>query len=221
MRCLDYRDQYVVLTRKVDTSYPTGGYGVSVDLSEQLDTAYSRGVIRRIGNCLYAFSCEELALIRRISFLDTTTRKPYMFARWGDLLGDDDMPMKTFRFVVFVDKGHVKLDGFNYMNMQAAANTSLGKFVPKGFLHQGVCVSLLNVEESISTSQLMQAVEEFDDVFGIPKELPPKRSHDHIVPLIKGTPPMNIRPYKHPPMQKYAIEVMVKELLEAGVIRPS
>ncbi|GKG46705.1 hypothetical protein Tco_0501551, partial [Tanacetum coccineum] len=28
-------DQYVVLSGKVDTSYPTGGYGVSVDLSEQ------------------------------------------------------------------------------------------------------------------------------------------------------------------------------------------
>ncbi|GJY82263.1 hypothetical protein Tco_0495639 [Tanacetum coccineum] len=35
IRCLDYRDQYVVLSRKVDMSYPTGGYGVSVDISEQ------------------------------------------------------------------------------------------------------------------------------------------------------------------------------------------
>ncbi|GJV90804.1 hypothetical protein Tco_1538617 [Tanacetum coccineum] len=60
IRCLDCRDQYVVLSRRVDTSYPTGGYGVSVDLSEQperlatgsmLDTAYGRRVIRRIGNC--------------------------------------------------------------------------------------------------------------------------------------------------------------------------
>ncbi|GJU83030.1 hypothetical protein Tco_1285395 [Tanacetum coccineum] len=34
IRCLDCRDQYVVLSRRVDTSYPTGGYGVSVDLSE-------------------------------------------------------------------------------------------------------------------------------------------------------------------------------------------
>ncbi|GKB61391.1 hypothetical protein Tco_0917577 [Tanacetum coccineum] len=33
--CLDCRDQYAVLSGKVDTSYPTGGYGVSVDLSEQ------------------------------------------------------------------------------------------------------------------------------------------------------------------------------------------
>ncbi|GKC61168.1 hypothetical protein Tco_1088766 [Tanacetum coccineum] len=35
IRCLDFRDQYAVLSGKVDTSYPTGGYGISVDLSKQ------------------------------------------------------------------------------------------------------------------------------------------------------------------------------------------
>ncbi|GKF02453.1 hypothetical protein Tco_0029376, partial [Tanacetum coccineum] len=35
IRRLDCRSQNAVLSRKVDTSYPTGGYDVSVDLSEQ------------------------------------------------------------------------------------------------------------------------------------------------------------------------------------------
>ncbi|GJT39417.1 hypothetical protein Tco_0939282 [Tanacetum coccineum] len=35
IRRLDCRSQYTVLSGKVDTSYPTGGYGVSIDLSEQ------------------------------------------------------------------------------------------------------------------------------------------------------------------------------------------
>ncbi|GKF03141.1 hypothetical protein Tco_0030064, partial [Tanacetum coccineum] len=34
IRRLDYRIQYDVLSEKVDTSYPIGGYGVSIDLSE-------------------------------------------------------------------------------------------------------------------------------------------------------------------------------------------
>ncbi|GJS78019.1 ribonuclease H-like domain-containing protein [Tanacetum coccineum] len=34
-----------------------------------MDTAYGRRSIRRIGNCEYAFSCEDLALIRRTFFL--------------------------------------------------------------------------------------------------------------------------------------------------------
>ncbi|GJV76767.1 hypothetical protein Tco_1508351 [Tanacetum coccineum] len=33
-----------------------------------MDMAYGRRWKRRIGNCEYAFSCEDLALIRRISF---------------------------------------------------------------------------------------------------------------------------------------------------------
>nr|GEV26996.1 hypothetical protein [Tanacetum cinerariifolium] len=35
IRCLYCINQYVVLSRRFDMSYPTGGYGVSVDLSEQ------------------------------------------------------------------------------------------------------------------------------------------------------------------------------------------
>ncbi|GJS99180.1 hypothetical protein Tco_0820350 [Tanacetum coccineum] len=35
IRCLDCINQDAVLSRRFDTSYPTGGYGVSVDLSEQ------------------------------------------------------------------------------------------------------------------------------------------------------------------------------------------
>ncbi|GJT79236.1 reverse transcriptase domain-containing protein [Tanacetum coccineum] len=62
-------------------------------------------------------------------------------------------------------------------------------------------------------------LEEYDDVFAIPKELPPFRSHDHKIPLKEGTPPINIKPYRHPPIIKDAIEIMVQELLESGVIR--
>ncbi|GJT79233.1 gypsy/ty3 retroelement polyprotein [Tanacetum coccineum] len=62
-------------------------------------------------------------------------------------------------------------------------------------------------------------LEEYADVFAIPKELPPFRSHDHKIPLKEGTPPINIKPYRHPPIIKDAIESMVQELLESGVIR--
>ena len=62
---------------------------------------------------------------------------------------------------------------------------------------------------------------EYEDVFAEPQGLPPNRSHDHRIPLKEGAPNINVRPYRHPPTQKDAIESMVKELLEAGVIRQS
>nr|GEY22863.1 retrotransposable element Tf2 [Tanacetum cinerariifolium] len=62
----------------------------------------------------------------------------------------------------------------------------------------------------------MADLAEFDSAFDLPKELPPKRTYAHRIPLVPNTPLVNIRPYKHPPKQKDAIELMVKELLESG-----
>ncbi|GKB58353.1 reverse transcriptase, partial [Tanacetum coccineum] len=64
-------------------------------------------------------------------------------------------------------------------------------------------------------------LEEFEDVFALPTKLPPQRMHDHKIPPVPNTPPINIRHYKHLLSQKNAIEVMVKELMDSGVIRAS
>nr|GEU62987.1 putative mitochondrial protein [Tanacetum cinerariifolium] len=69
--------------------------------------------------------------------------------------------------------------------------------------------------------ELQKVVDQYDDVFALPKELPPQISYDNRIPLLEGTQPVNIRPYRHPPTQKDATEAMVKELLEAGVIKAS
>ncbi|GJY99870.1 retrotransposable element Tf2, partial [Tanacetum coccineum] len=47
-----------------------------------------------------------------------------------------------------------------------------------------------NVPENLQT-----LLGEYNDVFEVPKELPPVRSHDHRIPLKEGTPTINIRPY--------------------------
>jgi hypothetical protein len=59
-------------------------------------------------------------------------------------------------------------------------------------------------------------------VLSTPQRLPPSRNlHDHSIPLVPGSLPPNIRPYRHPFSQKNEIEKMVQELLTVGVIRPS
>jgi hypothetical protein len=64
-------------------------------------------------------------------------------------------------------------------------------------------------------------LEEFDDVFQVPTELPPNRSHDHAITLQEGVQPVSVRPYRYPFFQKAEIEKIVKGLLQSGVIRHS
>ncbi|GKD22257.1 reverse transcriptase, partial [Tanacetum coccineum] len=88
-----------------------------------------------------------------------------------------------------------------------------------------LCVYPVSLWQMDGTTNVNKEVDKvlanFKRVFEIPTELPPQRSHDHYIPLMTNTPPINFRPYKHPRNQKDTIELMVKELLESGVIRTS
>ncbi|GJS66777.1 retrotransposable element Tf2 [Tanacetum coccineum] len=52
------------------------------------------------------------------------------------------------------------------------------------------CISLMNEEinktENVVKPELLTVVEEFDDDFALLTELPPKRDHDHKIPLVGG-----------------------------------
>ncbi|CAA7019723.1 unnamed protein product [Microthlaspi erraticum] len=63
---------------------------------------------------------------------------------------------------------------------------------------------------------------EFFDIFEEPTTLPPFREHhNHRIPLLEGSNPVNQRPYRYAIHQKNEIDTMVQELLTAGTIQPS
>ncbi|XP_044476613.1 uncharacterized protein LOC123204119 [Mangifera indica] len=61
----------------------------------------------------------------------------------------------------------------------------------------------------------------FQHLFEEPMGLPPCRKHDHAIRLFDGVAPPNVRPYRYPHHQKTEIERQVREMLHAGIIRPS
>ncbi|GJX62542.1 reverse transcriptase [Tanacetum coccineum] len=121
----------------------------------------------------------------------------------------------------FTDVMLLPLGGYA-MVLGIQCTKALSKSVKQATLHSMALCSFPNsastcmqIEEAPSvliSPILQQVITDYEDVFAIPTELPPKRDHDHIIPLIEGTQSVNIRPYRHPPGQKDAIEDKVEYL---------
>jgi hypothetical protein len=81
-------------------------------------------------------------------------------------------------------------------------------------------MSHLDAREAVTTPLAIHKVlQEFEAVFTEPTTLPPKRDCDHAIPLVPEAKIVNQRPYMMPQNQKNALELIVKELLQKGVIR--
>jgi len=58
-------------------------------------------------------------------------------------------------------------------------------------------------------------------IFQPPHGPPPSRPHDHRIPSLPNTPPINVKPYRYPHSQKDTISKLISEMLEQGFIKPS
>ena len=62
-------------------------------------------------------------------------------------------------------------------------------------------------EEQPIPEDLKSLLVEFEDVFALPKELPPQRIFDHKIPLQSSNVNINVRPYRHPPAQRIQLRL--------------
>lgn len=83
----------------------------------------------------------------------------------------------------------------------------------------------IEVEESSFAKPYLEALqeilEEFNDVFATPHELPPSRLYDHRIPLHYSNLMANVRPYKYPFHQTNEIEKQVQDMLSMVIIQPN
>jgi hypothetical protein len=121
----------------------------------------------------------------------------------------------------FDQGGHqYKFQGITAGSPEVISSHRMEKLLKKG--HSGVIAQLhaIQATETPPVPQDLQALlSKHQTVFSTPQGLPPSHGvHDHSIPLVPGSLPPNIRPYRHPFAQKNEIEKMVQELLIAGVI---
>lgn len=74
---------------------------------------------------------------------------------------------------------------------------------------------------SPTPKDLTELLAEFDDVFQVPKSLPPHRLHDHRILLVDETKVVKVKPYRYSSLQKAEIKKLMGEMLQNGIIRTS
>jgi hypothetical protein len=79
----------------------------------------------------------------------------------------------------------------------------------------------MNPLEKTTLPAIKAVLNQHNQVFEEPTELPPERVVDHKIPLQPGAPIVNTRPYILSHKQKNTMEELVLNLLKNNIIRPS
>jgi hypothetical protein len=141
-------------------------------------------------------------------------------ADWLRTLGPILMDFKDLT-MQFDQEGHqYKFQGITVGSPEIISSHRMEKLLKKG--HSGVIAQTpchTSNRDTLNTQDLQAIISKHQLVFSNPQGLPPSHGvHDHSIPLVPGSLPPNIRPYRHPFSQKNEIEKMVQELLSAGII---
>jgi hypothetical protein len=87
-------------------------------------------------------------------------------------------------------------------------------------------INMLQPEEKMSNPkccpppEIQEVLDQYVDVFSDQMGLPPHRNYDNHIPLLEGSEPPNVRPYKIPHKQKDEVEKLIKSMLQDDIIRP-
>nr|BAJ97528.1 predicted protein [Hordeum vulgare subsp. vulgare] len=101
---------------------------------------------------------------------------------------------------------------------------TLARHVQQHFVANMVRIyAVVEGEGSLSEAPgcIQAVIAKFEDVFGEPTGLPPRRACDHKISLIPRGQPVRIRPYRNKPEHKDEIERQIEELLRTCVIQRS
>jgi hypothetical protein len=142
---------------------------------------------------------------------------------WLRSLGTIQWNFADLSMSFFVDGEKLFLQGLRLPKEAIKEEHSLSKVT---FVEgRGIWLQFMEINESPRGAPVDPALQivlnEFRIVFDEPTGLPPPRSHDHQIQLQEAAKPTCVRPYRYPYYQKEEIEKLVREMLKAGIIKPS
>ena len=137
---------------------------------------------------------------------DTLQIKFLMGGKFTTLQGDNDKLSETTQL------HHIR----SMVNTKAIAEVYNMQIVQE----KSIPISLLELPDDMEP-ELALLLHTYSSVFSTPSSLPPPRSHVHHIPLLTGSNPVKVKPYRYPHSQKEEIEKLVENILREGIIQHS
>ena len=103
----------------------------------------------------------------------------------------------------------------------AQTKLSLKSLTPVPISVHKRCEPSGETQESHILAQLSSVLESYAELFTTPTTLPPVRGREHAIKLLPQAGSISIRPYRYPHAHKDAMETLVRDMLQCGIIRPS
>ena len=119
-------------------------------------------------------------------------------------------------------EGPTSLEGIDNQPIQPTKFKTISKEIMQGNSIFTICLhaAMEEVPQGIQP-KMQQLLQEFEDIYQEPKQLPPEREIDHHINLKEGTEPINVWSYRYAYFQKAEIEKQVHDMLKLGLIRSS
>ncbi|XP_034693910.1 uncharacterized protein LOC117920466 [Vitis riparia] len=141
--------------------------------------------------------------------------------QWLETLGPIEMDYKQLTMNFKVEGTPQTFQGLRRTSIEALSDKESNGLQGTGLFFQIIPSTTASSQPKSYPPEIGQLLAKFSHVFESPTSLPPRRPHDHQIPLQPSAGPVSVRPYRYPYYQKTEIEKMVKELLQSGLIRPS
>lgn len=142
-------------------------------------------------------------------------------AQWLRTLGPITWDFKEMVMQYCLNGKQCRLQAVTPEHVDILDTNQFKKEVPQsnqGFMLQLISLQSVHAADDADVN-IQKLLEEYSIVFSAPHGLPAACAHDHIIPLLDSSSPVNARPYRYPHYQKNEIEKLIVETLDSSIIQ--
>ncbi|PKU61643.1 RNA-directed DNA polymerase [Dendrobium catenatum] len=195
----------------------TGCYGVMMGTGK---IEKGQGICREVRLTIQGIQVREDFLPLELGSTDVI-----LGMKWLQTLGDTKVNWGALTMELMVEGRKVVIKGDAGLSKSLVSLKTMVKDIQLaggGYLVELHSLEEARVEEGRDIPLSIQPlIQQFQEVFQPPQGLPPLREQEHAIVLKEGVSPISVRPYRYPQFQKDEIERLIREMLEAEIIRPS